>query len=451
MKTPGTRLVLVALLAVLALGGAAWFFLGRTAGQKDPAAAQAPKPALTVSTALPQTSRLPIRLAANGNIAAWQEAIIGTETAGLRLTEVRANVGDRVKAGQVLAVFSTDSVQADVAQARASLAEVQATAADAQANAERARSLQSSGALSSQQINQYLTLEATAKARVQAAQAVLGAQQLRSRQTQVLAPDSGIISARTATQGAVLGNGAELFRLIRQGRLEWRAEVTSAELGRIQPGMPVRLQPANGGEVLGRVRMVAPSVDPLTRAALVYVDLPAMGAGADKDACPAPVVNTAPPPDGRSQAVGGAAPVPGQSETRGRLCRTAGGAAPSGGSAPRAAGSVGATYLAGMFAKGEFELGATDALTAPQQALVVRDGFNYLFVLGDGNRVSQRKVQTGRLAGDRVEVLAGLAATERIVVNGAGFLNDGDLVRISQDGQEKQAFPQVQPASAAIK
>ena len=390
MNKPSAKSVVVVAIAVLAVAAGAFYFFapGRQASAKP--AQTAPKPALTVTAETPQTTRLPIRLAANGNIAAWQEAVIGAESSGLRLTEVRANVGDVVKAGQVLATFSTDSVQADVAQARASLLEAQANAFDAAANAERARSLQSSGALSAQQINQYLTLEKTAKARAEAAQAVLGAQQLRGRQTQVLAPDSGVISARTATVGSVVGSGAELFRMIRQGRLEWRAEVTSAELGRIQQGTPVSVVPASGGELRGRVRMVAPSVDPLTRSALVYVDLPA----------------------------------------------SAGKASPA---------------KAGMFARGEFELGATDALTVPQRALVVRDGFNYLFRLGADNRVSQLKVQTGRLAGERVEVVSGLMPDARIVVNGAGFLNDGDLVRVGQENESNQPPAQASPAPTAIK
>jgi len=350
----------------------------------------APKPALTVTVAQPQPSRLPIKLAANGNITAWQEAIIGSESNGLRLTQVLVNVGDVVKAGQVLATFSGDSVQADVAQARASLMEAQASAADAAANAERARTLQNSGALSVQQINQYLTAEQTAKARAEAAQAVLGAQQLRGRQTRVLAPDSGVISARTATVGAVVGAGTELFRLIRKGRLEWRAEVTSAELGRITPGTPATVRPASGGELQGRVRMIAPTVDPQTRSALVYVDLPP-SAGKDSPA------------------------------------------------------------KAGMFARGEFDLGSSGALTVPQRALVVRDGFNHVFRLDPDNRVSQIKVQTGRLAGERVEVVSGLTTETRFVVDGAGFLNDGDLVRVSQDIKSNQPVVPAAPAAAATK
>ncbi len=390
MNKPSSKTLVLTALALALVVGAGLFFY-QSSGK--PAAAESKtvaKPALTVTTALPERTRLPVTLAANGNITAWQEAIIGAESSGLRLTDVRANVGDVVKAGQVLARFSTDSVQADVAQARASLLEAQASAADAAANAERARTLQNSGALSNQQINQYLTLEKTAKARAEAAQAVLGAQQLRGRQTTVLAPDSGVISARSATVGAVVANGTELFRLIRQSRLEWRAEVTSAELGRISTGTPVKLRPASGGELQGKVRMIAPSVDPLTRSALVYVDLPVV-AGKDSPA------------------------------------------------------------KAGMFARGDFQLGENDSLTIPQRSLVVRDGFNYVLRLAPDNRVSQVKVQTGRLSGDRVEIISGLPADARIVVDGAGFLNDGDLVRVVEENKTNQPAAQTANAPIAIK
>lgn len=335
----------------------------------DSARPAAPKPALTVAAVVPQQGNLAIKLTANGNIAAWQEAVVGSEANGLRLLTVRVNVGDVVRAGQVLATFAPESVQANVAQARAGLVEAQANASDASGNAERARTLQATGALSTQQINQYLTSEQTAKAKVEAAKASLAVQQQRLKHTQVLAPDGGIISARSATVGAVLASGTELFRMIRQGRLEWRAEVTSAELGRIAVGTPAIVTTASGAQLKGRVRMVAPTVDPQTRSALVYVDLPAS---------------------------------PG----------------------------VASSARAGMFAKGEFELGSSNALTIPQTALVIRDGFSYVYRLGADGRVAQVKVQTGRMAGDRVEITSGLAADARLVASGAGFLNDGDLVRV---------------------
>jgi hypothetical protein len=88
-----------------------------------------------------------------------------------------------------------------------------------------------------------------------------------------------------------------------------------------------------------------------------------------------------------------------------------------------------APLKAGMFAGGEFDLGASQALTVPQQAIAVRDGFNYVFRLNPDSRVSQLKVSTGRRLGERIEVTGGLAPDAQIVVSGAGFLNDGDLVR----------------------
>ena len=356
----------LALAAILVLGSTAALLYTGTSRAADEAPADTARPALTVSTAQPQRGAVPLRLAANGNVAAWQEASIGAEGNGLRLDAVLVNVGDVVKAGQVLARFSPEAVQADVAQARASLLEAQAVAAEATDNAERARSLQATGALSQQQIQQFTTAGQTAQARVAVARALLQAQELRLQHTQVRAPDSGVISARTATVGAVVGAGTELFRMVRKGRLEWRAEVTATELARIQPGAKARITGASGTTIEGTVRMVAPTVDPQTRNALVYVDLP-------------------PTTD----------------------------------------------FRAGMFARGEFALGSTDALTIPQEALVVRDGFSYVFVLGPQQRVQQRKVQTGRRIADRVEILSGLEADQSVAVRGAGFLNDGDLVRVS--------------------
>lgn len=366
MKTLRNRPLVWLAVAIIIFAGLGFWILS---SRPDAAQTTQPaKPALTVSTALPVPTQLPITLAANGNIVAWQEAIVGSESNGLRLTEVRVNVGDSVRKGQVLATFAAETIVADVAQAKASLSEAQANAAEAAANARRARTLESTGALSAQQINQYLTAEQTAKARVAASRAMLSAQQLRLRHTRLLAPDSGIISARSATVGAVVPGGTELFRLIRQGRLEWRAEVTATELSRIRPGQTARVKLGNGDVLTGRVRVVGPTVDQQTRSALVYVELPRTGA-------------------------------------------------------------THSVAKAGMFAQGEFDMGMSTALTVPQQAVVLRDGFSYVFRLNSDNRVSQLKVQTGRRMGDRVEVLAGITPETLLVINGAGFLNDGDLVK----------------------
>jgi multidrug efflux pump subunit AcrA (membrane-fusion protein) len=120
--------------------------------------------------------------------------------------------------------------------------------------------------------------------------------------------------------------------------------------------------------VPGKVRAVAPTVDPQTRNALVYVDIPNV------------LQNTG--------------------------------------------------IKAGMFARGDFLLGQSSATTVPQASIVPRDGFNYLLLLQPDNRVSQLKIETGRRVGDRVEITTKLPSDAKVVVQGAGFLNDGDLVRV---------------------
>ena len=381
--------------SVLTLAGLG-LFASRTQAADAPKAAAAPKAALTVSTVQAKSSQLPVKLSANGGVAAWQEASVGSEASGLRVAELHAGVGDSVKRGQVLATFASESVQADVALARASLNEAQANAAEALANGDRARAVQGTGAISAQQINQYLTQEATAKARVASAQAQLDAQLLRLKQTQLLAPDSGIISARSASVGAVVGAGTEMFKLIRQGRLEWRGEVTSAEFARIKPGMTVLVTSPGGVQAKGKVRMLAPTVDAATRNGLVYVDLLA---------------------------------------------------------ASTAGQSLGGAFKPGMYARGEFELGSTGALTVPQTAVVVRDGFSYVYRVGSDNRVSQLKVQTGRVVGEQIEIQSGVKPEDKLVASGGSFLSEGDTVKVvdAADSKSKAAVAPVAPAQAATK
>lgn len=348
--------------ALSALSSSVWL----STSYAETTTAVATKPSLTVSVLRPQSNNIATTLSGNGNIAAWQEASIGTETNGWRLAEVNVNVGDVVKRGQVLATFNNDMAQAELAQSKAAVAEAEANLAEAKANAQRARDLQNASAMSAQQINQYLTAEQTAKARLEVQKAAAKVQEIRLKQTQILAPDDGIISARSATVGAVVGAGQELFRLLRQSRLEWRAEVTASDLSQIKVGQKVRLTPVGSAPVEGKVRMVSPTVDTNTRNGLVYVDLP-----------------------------------------------THSGA------------------KAGMFARGQFVVGDKTGLTVPQTAVLLREGYSYVFRVEPDSHVRQIKVNTGQRLGDRIEISSALDANSNLVASGVGFLSDGDLVRVA--------------------
>ena len=327
------------------------------------------KAALTVTVVQAEQQNWKQTFTANGNIAAWQEVVIGSELSGQRLTRVNVNVGDEVKRGQVLAEINSDTIRADLAAAKASYAEAQAVLADAVTNNKRIQQLRNTGAISAQELTQYQTSQATAQARLDASRAQIESNQLRLAQTQVISPDNGVISARTATVGSLAQTGQELFRLIRDHRLEWRAEVTTSDLYKLKQGMNARIfspdpaQPA----ITGKVRIIAPVIDPQTRYGLVYVDLPATQA-----------------------------------------------------------------FRMGMFVKGEFDLGEKPALTIPQTALLLRDGFAYVFIVGKNNRVAQQKVTVGRRLADRVEILD-LPANVKLVASGTGFLTDGDLVTVAKD------------------
>jgi RND family efflux transporter MFP subunit len=356
------------------------------AGEEEIRNADAPPaPVLSVAMTRAQTSILPIRIAATGNISAWQEATVGTEVEGLRLTEVRVNVGDSVRRGQVLALFKSDMLAAELAEARASVAQAEAQAMEAGSNARRASSLDASGVISAQQVDQYVAAARTARARLDAARAVEARQRLRLAQAQVLAPSDGIITARSATVGAVMPAGQELFRLINDGRLEWRAAVAMADIDRLMPGQKAEIAIHGRPPLHGRVRIVAPAIDMATHEGLVYVDLPQGGA-----------------------------------------------------------------LHAGAFARGFIEVGQDRALTVPQSAVVLRDGFHYVMRLGPESKVVLTKVAVGRRIGERIEITAGLADSDAVVASGLSFLSDGDTVTVvsGAEGGRPGAETTAEPAGS---
>ncbi len=340
------------------------------------AADQAESPAksvLTVNVATPAMQQWDRSIATSGGLFAWQEALVSSELGGIAITELNVDVGSVVKRGQVLARLSQDSVQASLAAQQANVARARAALAEAAANAERARRLKDSGALSEQQIQQLLLAEDSAKAGLAAAEAAQRADEVRLRQTVIQAVDNGVISARSATLGAVVQPGSELFRLMRQGRVEWRAELTAEQLVQVRIGQKARIRLSDGKTAEGTVRMLAPTLDGTSRKALAYVDLAAGGGS-------------------------------------GNLVR------------------------AGMFGQGEILLGKSAALTVPNAALVLRDGNTYVFEIGADNKVEQRKVQTGRHVDEAVEILGGLNASAKIVARGGAFLNQGDRVQVVAQG-----------------
>ncbi|HET9447294.1 MAG TPA: efflux RND transporter periplasmic adaptor subunit [Steroidobacteraceae bacterium] len=355
--------VLLAALILLLRGAA-----NRTAAPVVSAAAQA------VTARTLETMQVPRGVTANGTVHAWQEIVIGPEVGGYLVAAVNVDVGDRVRKGQQLVQLSEDLLAAEVASKRANLEQAQASLENSAAAYRRAQSLSGSGALSQSDIDKLRSEELAARARVEVAKAELQTSDLRLRHTRVTAPDDGVISARSVNVGQVAQIGGEMLRLLRKGRVEWRADIPESRMREIRVGQSVKLTTADGAQLEGKVRAIAPTVESSTRAGLVYVDIPA-----------------------------------------------------SGGARP------------GMFARGEILLGQAAASMAPLSGIVTQDGYSYVFVVSDQQLVARRRVETGAVRGKQIEIVSGVEPGERIVDKGAGFLKDGDRVRVvlgAPDGGE---------------
>lgn len=325
--------------------------------------------ALVVTTAAAQSQMLPAVIQASGTVAAWQEASVGSRSSGLPIVAINADIGDTVRKGQVLARLDDSTTAAAVARAEAQLAQAQARADEARINRDRALQLAGQKLLSQQDVLQATTNAAATTAEVAQARAQLRSARLDHEHTRVLAPDDGVVIARVATLGAVAQPGTELFRLIRQGRLEWRAELTGERLLQVRPGTVAVVRSSDGTEVRGQVRAVAPALDDARRIGLAYVDLE-----------PSPSIRAA------------------------------------------------------MYLQGDLQLAERQAVTVPAASVVVRDGRSYVATLEAGNRVRLTPVVAGRRTADRTQIESGLDAGATVVVRGAGFLNDGDVVRVAPAG-----------------
>ena len=240
---------------------------------KPPVVAKPVLPSVTLIR--PSSEMWPAIAEANGYVMPWQEIHIGTEIGGLRLSSILVSVGDTVKKGQILARLNAATVETDLDSANAQQAEAEGTLVQAVATLDRAKRLAPSGGVSQQDLTLYETQKHTAEARLNSAKALVKRQQLRLENATLMAPDDGVISSSSVSEGMIVPAGSDLFRLIRQGRLEWHAEVAGEVLLKLTPGQEAIVKSPLGAEVKGRLRRVSPTIDMTTHKGVVYVDIPA--------------------------------------------------------------------------------------------------------------------------------------------------------------------------------
>lgn len=284
-------------------------FFALSGGDESPqtAVAAVSRPALTVRTSSLQSDQWSRTLSANGSIIPWQEAVISAQLQGVRISEVKASIGDQVKQGDVLVTLDNFARTLDEAAAS------------------------------------------------------------RTAQGRIVAPDDGVISAASANAGSMVQPGAELFRLIRKGRLEWRAELTADELMLLRRGMAVEVSVGEGRMLKGSVRAISPSVDAKTRYGYALVSL------------------------------------------------------------SDSSGIIAGVYANGTF---DISGGKRALSSLPQSAVMRRGNAAYVLVVDADKRVHERQVRLGQRNGDRIEIKQGLKPEEKVVETGGPFLTEGDFVQV---------------------
>lgn len=229
--------------------------------------------ALTVEITQPQQVNSAQVLTTAGGLFAWQEVAIGAEVSGYRIREVLVDVGDTVTKGQVLARLDDTLLREGLNQAQSSVDLARATLTQAEAAARRGNALQQPGVISKQDVEQLNTNAATAAAQLQNAQSLLQSAKQRLDYASIRAPDAGVISARNVVPGQIPNAGVSLFTLIRQSRVEWRAEIPAANISQVRRGMVASIKRADGSMATGVVRTVSPGLDANTQRGIAYVDL----------------------------------------------------------------------------------------------------------------------------------------------------------------------------------
>lgn len=289
-------------LSALAVAGVA--SMSGTSVAEEAKAPSSGRPALTVTTTTLRQDKWARSLTANGSILPWQEAIISAQVQGLRIAEVKVSIGDHVQQGDVLVTLD-NFVRSDDGTDR-------------------------------------------------------------TTQGRIVAPDSGVISAANANVGSMLQPGAELFRIIRKSRLEWRADLTADELMLLRKGMTAEV--TVGDRVLkGSIRAISPSVNAQTRYGYALVTL------------------------------------------------------------PNSTGVIAGAYARGII---DISGGKRTLATLPQSAVMQRGSKTYVLQVGPDNKVSEHTVTIGQRVGDRVEIKQGLKANEPVVESGGAFLTEGDTVQV---------------------
>lgn len=338
----------------------------------------------TVTVASAAVTSLPRIIAASGSVSAWEEVPVGAETGGLVATAVYVDEGSYVRQGQPLVQLNDALLRAQLRQQQAGVQTAEANLARDDAALARSQELKERGFLSQASLDTALANQRAAAANLASARAALSETQTRLAQATLRAPVAGLIISRSVTRGQIVQAGTEMFRMVRDGRLELDAQVPETELALVRAGQTATVSSDKVGQTTGRVRIVTPEVNAESRLGVARIALSGSGG-----------------------------------------------------------------FRPGMFARAEIDVGAQPTITVPTASILYRENRSGVFVLMTNNHVRFQQVSVLSRAADRTSV-SGLNAGTQVIVDGAGFLGDGDRVNVVP-ASAPAAAPAATPAAPAAR
>ena len=367
-RTSSRKWIIIAVILIAIAAAAAFYMSSRPdkAAIGAEAADEKANAIPAVTVVIPGRGSVANLITASGTLAARRELPVGVAGEGGQVSRVLVDAGTWVRAGQTLAVID-QSVQNQQAQsAQANIKVAQADARLAQSELDRAMKLVERGFISQADIDRKTATRDSANARVNVARAQSNELQARSSRLNIVAPAAGIVLERNVEPGQVVGAGSGvLFRIAKGGEMELQAELSEADLAKLGVGVSATVTP------VGSEQSFTGQVWQLS-----------------------PVIN----PQSRLGIARVALPYKD-------------------------------ALRPGGFANAEISSGASVAPVLPESAVQNDAEGSYVFVVGEGDKIVRRNVQTGIVTANGIAITGGLNGSERVVLYAAGFLNPGDKVK----------------------
>ena len=325
----------------------------------------------SVTVVSPSPARATAEVRLPGSTSALQETIIYARTSGY-VAGLNADIGDHVKAGQLLATIASPEVDQQLNEARARRDEGHANVALAATRLARLKSVTTRGAVSAQQLDDGQEIYNSQLAAQRASDDVVSRLETEQSYQKVIAPFDGVVSKRNIELGSLITAGSgtnvsSLFELQQQATMRVFVDVPQSSAASITPGMTaaIELREFPNERFQAKVIRTSNALDPSTRTLRTELHLP---------------------------------------NTDGRL-------------------------MPGMYAQVKLALeNSRGALVIPTSTLVI-DGAGVSVVMVDGHsRIARAPVKLGRDFGREVEVAGGLAPDARLVVSPRDDLTDGETV-----------------------